>query len=87
MSLHAIVKQIAEQLKGHVPINKKEGYSSLYPFDSSIDYYINPTIAFTDPRDDKEHMLDYKDDEDLEINPHGTGNREAEPDNHGIGHT
>ena len=31
--------------------------------------------------------VDYKDDEDLEINPHGTGNREAEPDNHGIGHT
>ena len=64
MTIHAIVKQIAEQLKGHVPISKEEGYSSLYPFDSSIDYYINPTIAFTDPRDDKEHMLDYKDDED-----------------------
>ena len=64
MTIHAIVKQIAEQLKGHVPISKEEGYSSLYPFDSSIDYYTNPSIAFTDPRDNKEHILDYKDDED-----------------------
>jgi len=31
--------------------------------------------------------MDHKDEEDLEINPYGTGNREAEPDNHGIGHT
>ena len=31
--------------------------------------------------------MDHKDDEDLEINPYGTVNREAEPDNHGIGHT
>ena len=27
MTFHAIVKQIAEQLKGHVPISKEEGYS------------------------------------------------------------
>ena len=62
--MHAIVKQIAEQLKGHIPVSDEKGYASLYPFDSSIDYYLNPSIAFTDPRDNKEHMLDYKDDED-----------------------
>ena len=64
MTIHAIVEQIAEQLKGHIPVNKEDGYDSLYPFDSSIDYYINPTIAFTDPRNGEEHTLDYKDDED-----------------------
>ena len=64
MTIHAIVKQIAEQLKGHIPVNNEEGYDSLYPFDSSIDYYLNPTTAFTDPRNGKEYMLDYKDDED-----------------------
>ncbi len=31
--------------------------------------------------------MDYKDDEDLEINPYGTGMTPAEPENHGIGHT
>jgi len=31
--------------------------------------------------------VDYPDGEDLKINPYGTGNREAEPDNHAIGHT
>ena len=64
MSLHAIVKQIAEQLKGHIPVSDEKGYASLYPFDSSIDYYLNPTKAFTDPRNGKEYILDYKDGED-----------------------
>lgn len=64
MAIHAIVRQIAEQLRGHIPVSDDKGYASLYPFDSSIDYYINPTIAFTDPRNGKEYMLDYKDDED-----------------------
>ena len=63
MTSHAIIKQITEQLKGHIPINKEEKYDSLYPFDFLIDYYLNPTIAFTDPRNGKEHRLDYKDDE------------------------
>jgi len=31
--------------------------------------------------------IDHKDEEDLEINPYGTEMREAEPENHGIGHT
>ena len=31
--------------------------------------------------------VDYPSEEDLEINPYGTGNREAEPENHAIGHT
>jgi len=64
MTIHKIVKQIAEQLNGNSPINNEEGYKSLYPFDTSIDYYINPTIAFTDPRNKKDYILDYKDDED-----------------------
>ena len=50
-------KQIAEQLNGNSPINNEEGYKSLYPFDTSIDYYKNPTVSFTDPRDKKEYIL------------------------------
>ena len=64
MTNHAIVKQIAEQLKGRLSIDEDKGYSKLYPFDFSIDYYDNATIAFTDPRNEKEYRLDYKDDED-----------------------
>ena len=64
MSSYSIVKQIADQFKGHIPVSDEKGYDSLYPFDTSIDYYLNPTKAFTDPRNGKEHILDYKDDED-----------------------
>ena len=31
--------------------------------------------------------MDYPSDDEDEINPYGTGNERAEPDNHGIGHT
>ena len=64
MTIHAIVKQIAEQLKGNIPVSNAIGYASLYPFDSSIEYHSNPTKAFIDPRNGKEYILDYKDDED-----------------------
>tara|TARA_B100001250_G_scaffold189304_1_gene162641 strand:+ start:86 stop:1102 length:1017 start_codon:yes stop_codon:yes gene_type:complete len=64
MSLHAIVKQIAEQLKGRLSIDEEKGYSKLYPFDTSIDGHLNPVKIFTDPRDKKEYILDYKDDGD-----------------------
>ena len=37
MTLYAIVKQIAEQLKGRLSIDDEKGYSKLYPFDTSID--------------------------------------------------
>ena len=64
MTNHAIVKQIAEQLKGRLSIDEEKGYSKLYPFDTSIDGHLNPVKIFTDPRDKKEYILDYKDDGD-----------------------
>jgi hypothetical protein len=64
MTNHAIVKQIAEQLKGRLSIDEEKGYSKLYPFDTSITGHLNPVKIFTDPRDKKEYILDYKDDGD-----------------------
>ena len=45
-------------------LDRDPGYVSLYPFDSSKDYYSSPLKAFTDPCDGKEYILEYKDDED-----------------------
>ena len=64
MSLHAIVKQIAEQLKGRLSIDEEKGYSKLYPFDTSITGHLNPVKIFTDPRDKKEYILDYSNEDE-----------------------
>lgn len=64
MSLHAIVKQIAEQLKGRLSIDEEKGYSNLYPFNTSIDGHMNPVKIFTDPRDKKEYILDYNNEDE-----------------------
>ena len=64
MTNHAIVKQIAEQLKGRLSIDEEKGYSNLYPFNTSIDGHMNPVKIFTDPRDKKEYILDYSNEDD-----------------------
>ena len=64
MTIHAIVKQIAEQLKGRLSIDEEKGYSNLYPFNTSIDGHMNPVKIFTDPRDKKEYILDYNNEDD-----------------------
>lgn len=64
MAMHAIVKQITKQLKGYLFGSDEKGYVSLYPFDSSKDYYSSHLKAFTDPRNGEEYILEYKDDED-----------------------
>ena len=55
--MHAILKQIAQQLKGYSKGSDDEAYTLLYPFDLSRDYYSTPWKAFTDPRNGKEHIL------------------------------
>lgn len=62
--MHAILKQIAQQLKGYSNSSDDEAYTLLYPFDSSRDYYSTPWKAFTDPRNGKEYILKYNNDED-----------------------
>ena len=62
--MHAILKQIAQQLKGYSKGSDDEAYTLLYPFDLSKDYYLTPWKAFTDPRNGKEHILKYKNDKD-----------------------
>ena len=64
MTIYAIVKQIAEQLKGRLSIDESRGYSNLYPFSVSVDRHENPVKIFTDPRDKKEYILDYKTEKD-----------------------
>lgn len=64
MTIHAIVKQIAEQLKGRLSIDEEKGYSNLYPLNTSIDGHMNPIKIFTDPRDKKEYILDYSNEDD-----------------------
>ena len=64
MTIHAIVKQIAEQLKGRLSIDEEKGYSNLYPFNTSIDGHMNPVKIFTDPRDKKEYILDYSNEDE-----------------------
>ena len=64
MAIHAIVKQIAEQLKGRLSIDEEKGYSNLYPFNTSIDGHMNPVKIFTDPRDKKEYILDYNNEDE-----------------------
>lgn len=64
MTIYAIVKQIAEQLKGRLSIDEGKGYSNLYPFSVSVDRHENPVKIFTDPRDKKEYILDYKTEKD-----------------------
>ena len=64
MTLHAIVKQIAEQLKDRLSIDEDKGCSKLYPFSNSIDGHMNPVKIFIDPRDRKEYILDYKNEKD-----------------------
>jgi len=64
MNAHKVVKQIAEQLKDRLGIDKEKGYYKIYPFNTSIDGYLNPTKVFTDPRDKKEYILDYKTEKD-----------------------
>ena len=62
--MHAIVKQITKQLKEYLSGSDEKGYLSLYPFDLSKDYYSSPLKAFTDPRNGKEYILEYKNDKD-----------------------
>lgn len=62
--MHAIVKQITKQLKEYLSGSDEKGYVSLHPFDSSKDYYSSPLKAFTDPRNGKEYILEYKNDKD-----------------------
>ena len=62
--MHAVLKQIAQQLKGYSNSSDDEAYTLLYPFGLSIDYYSTPWKAFTDPRNGKEYILKYKKDED-----------------------
>ena len=64
MTIYAIVKQIAEQLKGRLSIHEGKGHSNLYPFSVSVDRHENPVKIFTDPRDKKEYILDYKTEKD-----------------------
>ena len=64
MTIHAIVKQIAEQLKGRLSIGEEKGYSNLYPFNTSIDGHMNLVKIFTDPRDKKEYILDYNNEDE-----------------------
>ena len=62
--MHSIIKQIANQLKGSLPVNDEKGYTLLFPFESSRDYYLNQSKIFKDPRDDKEYFLKFKNDEE-----------------------
>jgi len=64
MDFYVILKQIAQQLKSYYQSSDEGGYTLLYPFDLSKDYYSNPWTAFIDPRNGKEYILKYKNDED-----------------------
>ena len=57
--MHAILKQIAQQLKGYSKGSDDEAYTLLYPFDLSKDYYLTPWKAFTDPRKEILKIIKY----------------------------
>ena len=63
--MRSIVKQIANQLKDSLRGSDEKGYTLLFPFESSRNYYLNQSKIFKDPRDDKEYFLKFKNDKEL----------------------